>query len=46
MYDAVKDLPEELKIFKTQIPRVAQLTLPIWRSRLYNPKASCLVHQE
>jgi len=42
MTEAIKDLPEELHLFKVQIPRVAQALIPVWKKRLYSPKASCL----
>ena len=42
MYEAIKDNPKEYEIFKKQIPSVAQLTLPIWKRRLYMPKAKHL----
>lgn len=42
MYDAIKDRSKEIEMFRSQIPRFAQLTLPIWRSRFYAPKAGCL----
>jgi len=43
MADALKeDRPQELPTFQAQIPRVAQLMIPVWRKRLYAPKAACL----
>lgn len=42
MVEAIKDQPKEMKKFKEQIPIVAQKLIPIWRRRLYKPKAECL----
>ena len=42
MVEAIKDQPKEMKKFKEQIPMVAQKLIPIWRKRLYKPKAGCL----
>ena len=40
--EAIQDAPDEMKKFKKQIPRVAQLMIPIWKSRLYLPRTKCL----
>ena len=42
MVEAIKDEPKEMKKFKEQIPLVAQKLVPIWRKRLYRPRAECL----
>jgi len=42
MADAVANSAEEKAKFKKQIPSVAQAMIPVWRSRLYNPKAKYL----
>ena len=36
--EAIQDAPDEMKKFKKQIPRVAQLMIPIW-------KAVCISHE-
>eukprot|EP01038_Epipyxis_sp_PR26KG_P004944 gene4944-6917_t len=41
MVEAIKDHPEELKLFKAQIPGIAQRLIPLWRNRLYSPKTKC-----
>lgn len=42
MYEAIKNKPNEIKIFKAQIPKIAQAMIPVWKKRLYNPKTECL----
>jgi hypothetical protein len=42
MLDALRDLPEELQAFQEQIPAVPRLLIPVWRNRLYAPRAGCL----
>lgn len=42
MTEAIKDIPEELQLFRAQIPRVAQALIPVWKKRLYSAKANCL----
>eukprot|EP01039_Chlorochromonas_danica_P005087 gene5087-5591_t len=46
MYEAVKENEVEYAAFLKQIPRVAQLTIPIWRNRLYNPRSRSLSHMD
>ena len=42
MYDAIRSNPTEMAMFNKQIPFVAQALIPIWRRRLYAPKAKWL----
>ena len=42
MYDAIKNLPAELRLYERQIPRVARALMPVWRARLYLPQARYL----
>ena len=42
MLDCVKDNREEALKYKQQIPKVARALIPVWRTRLYMPKAACL----
>lgn len=42
MAEAIRDEPAEMVSFHKQIPRIAQMMLPLWRKQLYFPKASCL----
>lgn len=42
MAEAIKEQPIEWNMFKEQIPNIAQLLLPVWKKRLYNPRTSCL----
>ncbi|CAM9639730.1 unnamed protein product [Chrysoparadoxa australica] len=42
MYDSVCDSPEEMKLFRSQIPSIAQALLPTYRRALYHPKAKWL----
>lgn len=32
---------KETTMFRNQIPRIAQMTIPIWKARFYAPKAAC-----
>ena len=42
MKEAIDGNMKEEKLFKNQIPFVAQKLLPVWRKRLYMPRAKCL----
>jgi hypothetical protein len=42
MIEAIKDQPIEMALLKAQIPSLAQVTLGIWKKRLYEPKTRCL----
>ena len=42
MFDAVRTSPAEMTKFNKQIPRVVQALIPLWRRRLYVPKAKWL----
>lgn len=42
MFDAIKDLPAEVRLYERQIPRMARALIPMWRSRLYKPRARYL----
>ena len=46
MYEAIKNKPNEIKLFKAQIPKIAQAMIPVWKKRLYNPKTVCLSDAE
>lgn len=46
MYEAIKNKPNEIKLFKAQIPKIAQAMIPVWKKRLYNPKTVCLSDKE
>ena len=41
MYEAIKEKPEEIKIFNKQMPSVARALIPVWRSNFYTPRTSC-----
>jgi hypothetical protein len=42
MYDTICGIPKELKLYEDQIPRVLRAVLPVWRKRLYLPRAKFL----
>lgn len=42
MHEAIKAIPRELRLYEEQIPSIARAVLPVWRNRLYLPRASCL----
>lgn len=42
MAEAIKDDPREWDFFQKQIPQVARVLIPIWKTRLYQPKTQCL----
>lgn len=42
MYDAIMHDSDEKVLWKNQIPKIARSVLPLWRKRLYAPKANCL----
>ena len=42
MYDAVRSSQEEMFKFNKQIPMVVQALIPLWRRRLYAPRAKWL----
>ena len=42
MFDAVRGSPAEMSKFNKQIPRVVQALIPLWRRRLYSPRAKFL----
>lgn len=42
MFEAIKDDKDEMILFKEEIPRVARGLIPIWKSRLYDPKTRAL----
>lgn len=42
MYEAIKTIPKELRLYEEQIPSIARAVLPVWHKRLYLPKAGCL----
>jgi hypothetical protein len=41
MFEAIKDKPQEMKIFNNQMPSVARALIPVWRSNFYSPRTSC-----
>lgn len=43
MFDAIAHDANEKALWKSQIPKIARSVLPLWRKRLYAPKANCLV---
>lgn len=43
MFDAIEGQPVERRLFEKQIPRIAQTLIPLWRKRLYMPRAKSLV---
>lgn len=42
MIEAIKDQPSEMSLLRSQIPSIAQATLPVWKKRVYDPKTACL----
>lgn len=46
MYEAIKAVPRELRLYEEQIPSIARAVLPVWRKRLYLPRAGCLHENE
>lgn len=42
MAEAIQETPKEMKLFQSQIPKVARLLIPVWRNRFYNPRTACL----
>ena len=46
MHDAIAHDMVEKNLWKNQIPKIARSLLPLWRRRLYTPKANCLVGSE
>lgn len=42
MIEAIEDQPSEMTLLRSQIPSIAQATLPLWKRRLYDPKTACL----
>jgi len=42
MIEALKDQPEQMTLLRSQIPSIAQATLPLWKSRIYDGKTACL----
>eukprot|EP01041_Mallomonas_annulata_P011840 gene11840-24821_t len=42
MAEAIKGMPEEESRLRTQIPRVAQAMMSIWKKRFYLPRTKCL----
>lgn len=42
MIEAIKDQPVEISLLRSQIPAIAQATLPVWKKRIYDPKTACL----
>lgn len=42
MIEAIKDQPGEMSLLRSQIPSIAQATLPLWKKRIYDPKTACL----
>jgi hypothetical protein len=42
MVEAIQKQPKEWTAFQTQIPKFAQVLIPVWKSRFYNPRTACL----
>ena len=42
MFEAIKDQPEEVKLFNQQIPAFARKLIPFWRKKLYLSKSRAL----
>lgn len=42
MYEGIKEYPEEILLYHSQIPSIALKLLPFWKKRLYLPKTQCL----
>jgi len=43
MLEAIAGNSVEEALFRTNIPKVARLLIPVWKKRLYAPKADCLL---
>jgi hypothetical protein len=41
MIEAIREKPNEMQLFRAQIPKVAQAMLPVWKRQLYLPRTKC-----
>mmetsp|Transcript_5896 Transcript_5896/g.13004 ORF Transcript_5896/g.13004 Transcript_5896/m.13004 type:complete len:351 (+) Transcript_5896:142-1194(+) len=40
-HEAIASNPAEFRLYKSQIPRIAQALIPVWKSSLYLPRTRC-----
>lgn len=45
MAEAIQQQPKEWQAFKAQIPKFAQVLIPVWKKSFYNPRTACLEDQ-
>ena len=42
MKEVINGKVQEEKLFKSQIPKIAQAMMPLWKKRFYDPMSKCL----